>query len=428
MNSVISAVPSTFVFSLAKAGSVLINNIVQDLACAQGLKYQSIMGDAFEAGISVDDISPDTWSGLQPNGYVYGGFRHLPHRVDIPILKKCKRVLLVRDPRDMLVSLYFSMKYSHPSPGISDKSDAAAKFSAYREMIRSMSIDDFALDQCQYVELALMSYLPYLDDPLTRIFRYEDVIFDKANWVADICSHLEWNLPGGVMDEIAARHDIRVQTEAIDNHIRNVTPGDHVHKLAPSTISELNRRLQAVLISFRYFEMGRACHELLTSFRDRDNEKPRLISIMKFSRFSTIVGNISPNYYCEDSELIDHGVVNCLGYWLEQNGTPVQQVVSGQGFMICYVLEFIKDFQGAMLGFSVIRNATYIGENTENIGRLDFEAGDQVIVKWALSGAVTVGRHFASVGVSKIESPTEFIFRQYKMRQFLITPNSAAMV
>lgn len=426
MNTMISTMPSTFVFSLAKAGSVLINNIVQDLACAQGLKYQSIMGDAFEAGVSDEHISPDTWSGLQPNGYVYGGFRYLPQRVDIPILKKCKRVLLVRDPRDMLVSLYFSMKYSHPSPGISDKSDAAAKFSAYREMISSMSIDDFVLDQCQYVELAIMSYLPYLDDPLTRIFRYEDVVFDKANWVADMCSHLDWNMPGGVLDEIAARHDIRVETEAVDKHIRNVSPGDHVNKLAPSTIRELNWRLQAVLIAFRYFEMGRACHELLTSYFD--NKKPRLISIMKSSGPSAIVEDLSLGYFCEDSSFIDQGTVNCLGYWIEQNGTPVQQVVSGQGFMICYVLKFIQDFQGAMLGFSAIRNALYIGENTENIGRLDFESGDQVIVKWALSGTNAVGRYFASVGVSKIESPSEFVFRQYKMREFSITPIAVDMV
>ena len=67
-------------------------------------------------------------------------------------------------------------------------------------------------------------------------YRYEDVIFNKRNWVAQITGHLETGMSQEQCDRIADRHDLRPENENPDAHVRNVTPGNYREKLSSDSI------------------------------------------------------------------------------------------------------------------------------------------------------------------------------------------------
>ena len=73
-----------------------------------------------------------------------------------------------------------------------------------------------------------------------RIYRYEDVIFKKREWLADMCAWFGWNVSEKKINAIADKNDILPKAENEAQHIRQATPGDHKRKLRPETIEQLS--------------------------------------------------------------------------------------------------------------------------------------------------------------------------------------------
>jgi hypothetical protein len=132
---------------------------------------------------------------LLPKGYCYG-FPNLPTEFEILILSRVKSSLLVRDPRDLLVSLYFSSRFSHPVPGQAESAvhDKATGLTG-RTSTETMDIDSFAVQYARtYYRGILRGYMALAGSSGVRVFRYEDVIYDKIQWARDICGHYGWKV------------------------------------------------------------------------------------------------------------------------------------------------------------------------------------------------------------------------------------------
>jgi hypothetical protein len=116
----------------------------------------------------------------------------------------------------MLVSLYYSARYSHIAPG-----DAWNILNERRSLAERDAVDEYSLGRAvEYADRIVAS-------PLTKVFRYEDVIYDKANWVADICDHFGWHVPAERQREIAAGGDVFPDKENYKKHIRQVHRGNY---------------------------------------------------------------------------------------------------------------------------------------------------------------------------------------------------------
>jgi Sulfotransferase domain len=244
--------PSVYVFSLPKAGSVLLDNIMRALSEQAGVTYVSLMGSLFELGLSEKDIPSAASKVFAYDGYCFGGFRAYPKTFEIPNLSTKKSILLVRDPRDMLVSHYYSMRSSHARPG--KALTTSMKELPRREKALVMSVDEYALDLASYYARQFGRYMDVLEkhrDNFT-VFRYEDVIFNKRAWVADICKAFGWALPERAINKIADKNDVIPRAENEAKHIRQVTPGDGMRKLQPETIETLNTLLEKQLACFGY--------------------------------------------------------------------------------------------------------------------------------------------------------------------------------
>lgn len=239
--------PSFFVFALHKSGSVLQNNIFSDLCTELDLPVVNLSRALFQQGIEENSLEPDICSLFAPVGYCFLGFRTLPSYFRNCDLSPFKKSLLIRDPRDIVVSHYFSVKKSHGIP----PGKVGEKLLEKRNKLQEMEIDEYVLEQAPIFQKRIKEY-DFLKDSHFKLFRYEDVVFNKRQWILDILNFLELSLEESVIDKIAKKHDIFPQTENPDSHIRKVTPGDYKSKLKPSTIEALNECFKSILLDYGY--------------------------------------------------------------------------------------------------------------------------------------------------------------------------------
>ena len=106
-------IPSSgFAFSIHKAGSTLMHEMIRDVCAARNIPAISLPDLFFNQGILDHEwaYDPKVLKDIYA-GRVYYGFRHLPPILMGPEVKTLmqKSVLLIRDPRDILVSQFFRL-------------------------------------------------------------------------------------------------------------------------------------------------------------------------------------------------------------------------------------------------------------------------------------------------------------------------------
>ena len=236
-----SAFASCFAFSIHKCGSSMMHSMIAAVCKQMDLPAISLPDTFFQNG-----ILEDTWANdpevlpMFSKNLLYFGFRWLP-----PIFlngnfdfRDKRFVLLVRDPRDALVSQYFSYgrkAASHVLPKNNPE--------AYQAVLASMGdseIDEYVIRAAGGIKRKFISYQTALDFDLGLLRRYEDIYFDKETFLREIFTHFGMDIPPDIIARVAKSNDIRPAQEDETKHIRKGTPGDHAEKLRPETIARLN--------------------------------------------------------------------------------------------------------------------------------------------------------------------------------------------
>lgn len=244
-----------FILGVRKSGSSILNSIVGALAGMNDIQFIDVAGTLFKSGLRVSDWQNDSslCELLRP-GNVYGGFRNFPSGLTCaPQFRGSRKILMVRDPRDALVSEYFSNAYSHSIPqGGSGRSAMLAE----RDAALSSDLQSYVLRMAPSLRRALREYLPLMDDPTAHVIRYEDRIMQKKALIRDICASFSWSVSDENVGHILGWADIIPDAERPTAFIRRVRPGDYVEKLAPETIRELNVLFTEELSRFGYRASG----------------------------------------------------------------------------------------------------------------------------------------------------------------------------
>jgi hypothetical protein len=202
---------------------------------------------------------------IRKYGYVYGVIRlmdkehpsfELTERLlSDTNLKGRKVAVLVRDPRDILVSMYYSFGFSHagsPNEAIWAYQDKRSN------TISQMSIDDYSIYAApilneKFERLHTLCNGNYNDNRPedVMLFKYEDMIYDYDNFYERLNGFLEL--------EDYARNRIYEATRPLEKeqpkmHKRLGRPGDYKQKLGKKTIQELNVILEPALHRFGYLD------------------------------------------------------------------------------------------------------------------------------------------------------------------------------
>ncbi|MGB3534817.1 MAG: sulfotransferase domain-containing protein [Microcoleaceae cyanobacterium] len=242
-------IPSFFVFGMHKSGSVMLMSIIREICSHVNIPVIEFENFLSRQGIESSLVPDNTLNIFVQEGYGFAGFRMFPDYLQLVNTTGLKKILLIRDPRDILVSWYFSLKKSHTIP----PGKRGEKILIKRKELLETPIDQFALGQAKVILSRMNVFKDKMsEDPEWKLFRYEDIIFDKYQWVKDILAFLEFELEEDVIREIAEKHDIVPNKENESVHIRQVIPGDHKRKLQQSTIEKLDREFYLILRDYGY--------------------------------------------------------------------------------------------------------------------------------------------------------------------------------
>lgn len=158
----------------------------------------------------------------------------------------------VRDPRDILVSEYFSIGWIHPTQG--------TDLDRRRETFQKMSIDEYVLNQSEKSSWPLREKF----EPLLRrefnpefetLVTYETMVTNFQRWAEQVLRPFGIRFPRLAAIKLAWRYrnEFKVASESM-THKRRIAPGDHRDKLKPATIEALNQRFEPILKRFGYLD------------------------------------------------------------------------------------------------------------------------------------------------------------------------------
>ena len=160
-------------------------------------------------------------------------------------------ILQVRDPRDLMVSLYYSFAYSHPDPKDTDTAEDRRRW-------REMGIDQFVLHdeivwgppgyrrsfKCTAMANRFLAYgANLLGRSNVTVLHYEDMFQDFDAWWTGFSTAAERVVPREALDVFLPELRAELTPPGSENHFthkRRMLPGDHVSKLAPETIRQLD--------------------------------------------------------------------------------------------------------------------------------------------------------------------------------------------
>jgi hypothetical protein len=248
--------PPVFCLGIRKSGSTLLNKAVQYLAVRNDVHFVDIPGSCFRAGYKVADWIKVDVSGLVRPGNIYGGFRSFPRNLaETSGFKTGKKVFMFRDPRDALVSQYYSDAYSHSLPSAKSEAGKTAtdEFLSKRAEALNSDINDYVLQHAPSMQRTVMDFAGLLEDPDCLVLRYEEYIFQKKRMLGKVVKHFDWEAKPGQVEQLLTLIDQVPTSEDKTKFVRNVVPGDHRRKLLPETIRKLDNKLADVMTRFDYY-------------------------------------------------------------------------------------------------------------------------------------------------------------------------------
>ena len=156
-------------------------------------------------------------------------------------------LFFVRDPRDILVSSYYSFGFTH---GLSKVPAVRERQVARRQVACELTLDEYALQSVER-QIKLFSILYDLSNACERskILRYEDMIDDFDTFAEQLRRYV--SVSDAVIQGCYERTRPKM-TEDMTAHRRSGQVQGFRNKLEEDTIRTLNRKLENILSAFGY--------------------------------------------------------------------------------------------------------------------------------------------------------------------------------
>ena len=214
---------------------------IQDYAFASKLPYLDTL--------SVEEMKQYKHI-FKPSGYLYSVFGGMVKGID---LDQYKVMLMVRDPRDILVSHYYSWAYSHPEP--TSFSSKYQSFHHKRSQVQQMTVDEYAFLSWEKVKHVLEQYRDLLlsQNPKVYVTKYEEMVANFEQWLNNLIHACELEVSQSRKDLLVQQHYASLpKAENQGSQLRKGVSGDYKNKLSNETIMFLSEKLSDVLKYYKY--------------------------------------------------------------------------------------------------------------------------------------------------------------------------------
>ncbi|MEM6910945.1 MAG: sulfotransferase domain-containing protein [Verrucomicrobiota bacterium] len=159
--------------------------------------------------------------------------------------KRC--LFFVRDPRDIIVSAYFSFRYSHRESTVPEIAERQRKSRAY---LLSLSIDDYALGYSSRLQENFQLAAELIENANEALLlRYEDMIEDWETFAERLSEFVP--VKTGALEELRERSRPKT-VEEVGGHQRSGKTQQFREHLSRVTLTQLNQTFAETLVRFGY--------------------------------------------------------------------------------------------------------------------------------------------------------------------------------
>jgi len=237
-------------YTFHKCASSLFSGYV--LKNIEGLRHVDY-ADQIYSGKKLDDLN------FEKTGFIYGPIR-LSADPQSLVFKKLVEpashsdfirdriaIFFVRDPRDILVSSYYSFGFTH---GLSPIDEIREMQEKARSEIQSKTLDEYVLEAAGGI-LSNFETVAMLSKVCNRsvVLRYEDMLSDWDRFAQDLTKYVSIKQP--VLTQIYEQSRPRDE-EDVTSHRRSGKARGFEKKLERATIDSINVLFEDVLKRFRY--------------------------------------------------------------------------------------------------------------------------------------------------------------------------------
>ena len=255
----VSAVENVYHCCVHKTASQWLRKIFSDRRT-----YQFCGLDVFNyeqelpGGVDTRKITERTFDRAFPSrAIVTPVYIDLPGFERIPKPEKFRAFFVPRDPRDVVISWYFSVKLSHKVMGL---------IGDVREKLQALSEEEGLNYVIEFVEsrglfAALRSWQRGAgNDQRLRIFRYEDLTDEKqfATW-KDLLAHCDVQMPDDVLRDVLKEYSFSALTkgrergaEDVKSHLRKGVHGDWKNHFTPPVEKKFREATGALVEELGY--------------------------------------------------------------------------------------------------------------------------------------------------------------------------------
>lgn len=248
--------PSIIHFSVNKAATQYVRELLRRCADENGMTTVGLAEYAFHTKFPyLDQLSVREMAQYQylfnPVGYLYSVFGGMVE--GIPEIERYRVILMIRDPRDVLVSEYYSYAFSHSEP--SKLGNKYIDFMKMRQKARDVTIDEYVVSESDRLYVNYERYITLLLDRYAHVFvtKYEEMTSDFDAWLKKILEYCELEVGDELFECLLNEaSSLKPKQEDVHQHVRKGMPGDYKEKLKRKTIDRLDAKFLPMLKRLDY--------------------------------------------------------------------------------------------------------------------------------------------------------------------------------
>lgn len=180
---------------------------------------------------------------FRPRGELYGPIRR---PIRFAGQGAYKSLFFLRDPRDAVISNFYSFAYTHRLPNNQANRES---FLVYRDRVRNQGIDAYCLQYAnQWMIKMFGAYKDVYDICDDKMYiSYDDFAENPPDFIKRVCAYFEISLPDDVAATLAESAAPQREGAPVLEHKRSGKSGQYMDELRPETVTQLNEMLAPVL-------------------------------------------------------------------------------------------------------------------------------------------------------------------------------------
>jgi len=250
---------SVIFWTTHKCASTYISKFLDLVAKESSLKHFDYAGHIWELGneISLEDpfqIEQNCDFLYKQHGEIYGPMRT---PFDFNLRSNLNNIFFLRDPRDLIISKYYSVAYSHPVPS---HNKGKKKFLDLRYQTKKMDINDFFLKEIDDWIIPYYTKYKFMreNSKLSSVHKYEDLKENPKKTFLELTKNMKIDISEKLIDNLVKsfekpfKNKKKNKSKNIFLHTRSGEIRQFESELNNKVLSIANNKLEEIIDYWKF--------------------------------------------------------------------------------------------------------------------------------------------------------------------------------